>query len=97
MHKEVRNVVTNSAHFSLQVFWVHSAYIRAAGSAFARNPTRWGGEGSFWRPSVTSRRRFLAMLFARTTLHDAGTSEAEVMAVGERDLRGCGGFFLSIK
>jgi hypothetical protein len=77
----VRNVDTNSAHFSLQVFCVHSAYMRAAGSAFARKPTRWGGVGSFWRPPLTSRRRFLAILFARITLQDAGASEVEAMIV----------------
>lgn len=59
-------------YFSLHVFSVQFAYIRAAGSVFARNPTRWGGLSSAFRPSVTSASSPRATEAARTTLHDAG-------------------------
>ena len=59
-------------HFSLQVRSVQSAYIRAAGSEFARKPTSNGAFESFERPSATSVRRFFATIPAKTTLQEAG-------------------------
>ena len=72
------NCMHEQAHFSLQVLAVQSAYIRAAGSEFARNPTRKGGLASFERVSWTSLRIVLAIVPARTTLQDAGVSSAFV-------------------
>lgn len=73
-------------HFSRHVFSVHCAYMRAAGSEFARNPTRCGGLSSDFNPSLTSPRSPSATLRARTTLHDdGGAAAASVLgAIWER-------------
>ena len=60
------------AHLSIHVLPVQSAYMRAAGSLFARKPTRCGLRSSFDRPSATSAWSFFAMFAARTTLHEVG-------------------------
>lgn len=61
-----------NSYFSLHVFSVQSAYNRAAGSALARTPSKWGGRSSLFKPSETSASNPLAMLPASTTLQDAG-------------------------
>ena len=67
----------------MQVREVQSAYLRAAGSEFARKPTRWGGCWSLERPKATSDRRDLATVPARTTLHEARL--ASVLAIKVKD------------
>lgn len=61
-----------TAYLSRHVLPVQSAYMRAAGSWFARNPTRCGGRLSFCRPSATSVCNRFAIVAARTTLQDGG-------------------------
>ena len=68
-----------NAHFSLQVLEVQSAYMRAAGSEFARKPTSEGIRWSLERPSETSDRRDFATVPARTTLHEAGSASKVAM------------------
>ncbi len=48
--------------------------MRAAGSIFARKPTRSGGLSSCCSPSAISASRFFATVAASTTLQDAGAS-----------------------
>lgn len=55
--------------FASQVFLVHSAYSFAAGSLFARIPTRCGTCSNLERPSRTSERRDAAIVPARMVLH----------------------------
>lgn len=71
-------------HFSLQVLLVQSAYIRAAGSEFARKPTSKGARGSLESPSDTSERRNFATVPARTTLQEAGSDS--LLAIAARIL-----------
>jgi hypothetical protein len=59
-------------------FAQYSAYTRAAGSPFARNPTSFGLLPSFASPSLTSASRPCAIVAARTTLHVAGVAPAIV-------------------
>lgn len=69
-----------NAHFSLHVREVQSAYIRAAGSEFARKPMRRGVRWRVERLVVTSDSRDLATVEARITLHEAGVvSEVAIM------------------
>lgn len=67
------------AYFSSHVLRVHSAYVRACGSDEARKPTRHGLRSIFARPSWTSARRDLAMLFARMTLQTGFSAAASAM------------------
>jgi hypothetical protein len=60
----------NSAYFCSQVRRVHSAYFRAAGSVFARNPASTGAFERPEAPSRTSFSRFAAGEAAWTTLHE---------------------------
>lgn len=68
-------------HFSVQVREVQSAYLRAAGSVFARKPTRCGERWSLERPEDTSDRRDLATVPARMTLHEARLTSVLAMVV----------------
>lgn len=68
-------------HFSLHVLEVQSAYIRAAGSKFARNPMSKGGRGSLERPSATSERRDFATVLARMTLQEPSSISGPAMVV----------------
>jgi len=63
---------TGRRYLSLQVFAVHSAYIFAAGSRFARKPCRRSGRSSRTMPSRTSVNRLFAIEPASTTLQDDG-------------------------
>jgi hypothetical protein len=67
-----------ATYFSLHVFAQYSAYTRAAGSPFARNPISFGLLPSFASPSLTSASRPCAIVAARTTLHVAGVAPAIV-------------------
>lgn len=77
-------VVGRNPHFSLHVLLVQSAYIRAAGSEFARNPTSKGARGSLESPSDTSERRNFATVPARTTLQEAGA--VSILAMVEQSV-----------
>lgn len=55
-------------YFSWHVFAEYSAYLTAAGSLFARNPTSFGLKLSCVRPWATSVRSLAAIEFARMTL-----------------------------
>src|SRR5271169_4220922 len=59
--------VSNRNPHSRLVFLVKSAYIFAAGSALARNPTSLGGGSSFDTCSLISSINVLAIVAARTT------------------------------
>lgn len=77
-------------HFSMHVFADQSAYIRAAGSSFARNPTNFGFSWSFESPSCTSANNPLQIVPAKKTLHVAGTvveAAFEVIVRGIRRIR----------
>lgn len=82
---DIKYTTTRDTYFSLHVFSVQFAYIRAAGSVFARNPTRWGGLSSAFRPSVTSASSPRATEAARTTLHDAGPLSGSVAMMKRND------------
>ena len=62
------------SHFSRQVRSVHSAYLRAAGSVFARKPTSNGLFPSFDSASDTSVNKSLATVLASITLQDVGSA-----------------------
>lgn len=59
-------------HFCLHVFCVQFAYIRAAGSLFAKNPTSSGALSIFSKLALTSFNRPSATVAAETTLQVAG-------------------------
>lgn len=59
-------------HFCLHVFWVQFAYIRAAGSLFAKKPTSSGALSIFSKLALTSFNRPSATVAAETTLQVAG-------------------------
>jgi hypothetical protein len=66
--------VIRDAYFSMQVFADQSAYICAAGSSFARNPTRTSFLLRPDSPSLTSASRPFAIVAARMTLQVGGTA-----------------------
>lgn len=62
------------SHFSPQVRSVHSAYLRAAGSVFARKPTSNGILPSLESPSDTSINKSFATVPANTTFQDVSSA-----------------------
>jgi hypothetical protein len=78
----------NYAHFSVHVLPVHSAYTLAAGSELERKPTRSGLRSILLRPSLTSSRTLLAMLFARMTLQLGLSSAMAGVSLQFRDAGG---------
>lgn len=69
-------------HFCLHVFCVQFAYIRAAGSPFAKKPTSSGGLSIFAKLALTSFSRPSATVAAETTLQVAGGGSSLPMEVG---------------
>lgn len=69
-------------HFCLHVFCVQFAYIRAAGSPFAKKPTSSGGRSIFAKLALTSFSRPSATVAAETTLQVAGGGSSLAMDVG---------------
>jgi hypothetical protein len=72
-----------ATHLSSQVFFDHSAYLIAAGSSLAKKATSLGCLGlapwTLARVSLTSVKRFLAMVSAVMTLQVLGTSEEAIV------------------
>lgn len=68
-------------YFCLHVFCVQFAYIRAAGSPFAKKPTSSGGLSIFSRLALTSFSRPSATVAAETTLQVAGGGSWRSLAV----------------
>lgn len=68
-------------HFSLHVFAVHSAYMRAAGSVFAKKPYSRGGWSRALIPAVTSASRLFAIACAKTTLHELAGAAVAMLPV----------------
>ena len=64
----------------MQVFADQSAYIFAAGSSFARNPTSFGLIEILESPVWTSANRSLQIVPARKTLQVAGTADEAIVA-----------------
>lgn len=69
------------SHFSRQVRSVHSAYLRAAGSVFARKPTSNGLFPNFDKASDTSVNKSLATVLASITLQDVESAVLPVVIV----------------
>lgn len=67
-----------STHFASHVFRVHSAYSLAAGSSFARIPTRCGVSFNLEMLSRTSKSRDVAIVPARMVLQAVGAKGSMV-------------------
>lgn len=75
-----------STYFSLHVLAVQSAYMRAAGSLFARNPWSRGVRANVLISAVTCSSRLLAMELASTTLQDPEDVVVVALMTGGADI-----------
>lgn len=80
------DVRTKSTYFSLHVLAVQSAYMRAAGSLFAKKPWSRGVRANVLMSAVTCSSRLLAMELASTTLQDPDDVVVVELMTGGADI-----------